>query len=177
MRPERKAAGLPGTGQAFLAALHDEHGGDLLRYALRHTRDREFAEDVVQETFARAWAHPARVQGGRDSARAWLFTVARNLIVDDVRSARHVRERSVEAVPERATDGTTDAVLDRILISDALASLSADHRAVVVDTYFIGRSIREVAEHLGIPEGTVKSRLHYGLRALRLALQERGVTR
>lgn len=177
MKPGRKDEALPTTGQAFLAALHAEHGADLLRYTLRHTRDRGFAEDVVQETFARAWSHPARVQGGRDAARSWLFTVARNLIIDDVRSARHQREWSVEAVPERAGDGGTDAVLDRILISDALASLSPDHRAVVVDTYFVGRSVREVAEHLGVPEGTVKSRLHYGLRALRLALQERGVTR
>jgi RNA polymerase sigma-70 factor (ECF subfamily) len=177
MKPDRKDGALPTTGQAFLAALHAEHGADLMRYALRHTRDRGFAEDVVQETFARAWTHPSRVQGGRDAARSWLFTVARNLIIDDARSARHRREWSVDEVPERPADNATDAVLDRMLIGDALAGLSPDHRAVVVDTYYLGRSTREVAEHLGIPEGTVKSRLHYGLRALRLALQERGVMR
>ena len=162
---------------ALLTALQQEHGGDLLRYAIRHTRDRGQAEDVVQETFARAWRHPLAVSGTSASARAWLFTVARNLIVDDVRSARHRREVTVEAVPERAVGDEADALLDRILVSDALTALSPDHRAVLIEAYWGGRSVREIAERLAIPEGTVKSRLHYGMRALRLALQERGVTR
>jgi RNA polymerase sigma-70 factor (ECF subfamily) len=162
---------------ALLAALQAEHAADLLRYALRHTRDAQLAEDVVQETFARAWAHPSRVQGDRDRTRAWLFTVARNLLVDDLRSARFRREQAVEAVPERARGDDTDQVLDRILLTDALAGLSPEHRAAVVDAYYLGHSVREIAERQGVPEGTVKSRLHYGLRALRLALQERGVTR
>ncbi len=171
--------GAPPSGAvALLRALHDEHGPDLLRYALRHTGDRQLAEDVVQETFTRAWKHPGRVAGDRGSARSWLFTVARNLIIDDFRSARHNREQAVEAVPETpSTTDDVDALLDRILLADALASLSPEHRTVLVDAYYLGRPLREVAERLGIPEGTVKSRLHYGLRSLRLALQERGVTR
>ena len=70
-----------------------------------------------------------------------------------------------------------DALFDAILIEEALASLSEDHRRVIVTTYYGGRSVAQAAHELDIPEGTVKSRLHYGLRALRLALQERGVTR
>ena len=68
-------------------------------------------------------------------------------------------------------------MLDRIVVADALASLSPDHRGVVVDAYWLGHTVPEIARRHDIPEGTVKSRLHYGLRALRLALQERGVTR
>ncbi len=162
---------------ALIRALQAEHGSDLLGYAIRHVGNRQQAEDVVQETFARAWRHPLAVSGSAGSARAWLFTVARNLIVDDVRSARHRHELTVETVPERAVADEADAVLDRILISDALSGLSQEHRAVLVDAYWGGRSVREIAERLGVPEGTVKSRLHYGMRALRLALQERGVTR
>ncbi|HEY0375057.1 MAG TPA: sigma-70 family RNA polymerase sigma factor [Amnibacterium sp.] len=162
---------------ALIRALQDEHGGDLLRYAQRHARNRESAEDVVQETFSRAWRHPAAVSGTSSSARAWLFTVARNLIVDELRSAHHNREIAVDAVPEQAVGDSADALLDRILLSDALTGLSPEHRAVLVDAYWGGRSVREIAERLGVPEGTVKSRLHYGMRALRLALQERGVTR
>ena len=162
---------------ALLQALQQEHGADLLRYAVRHTRDRGHAEDVVQETFARAWRHPLAVSGSSGSARAWLFTVARNLIVDEARSARHRREIAVESVPEQAVGDQADALLDRILLSDALTALSPDHRAVLLEAYWGGRSVREIAERLGVPEGTVKSRLHYGMRALRLALQERGVTR
>ncbi len=62
-------------------------------------------------------------------------------------------------------------------MEEALAGLSVEHRAVIVRAYYGGRSVAGIAEELGIPEGTVKSRLHYGLRALRLALQEKGVTR
>jgi RNA polymerase sigma-70 factor (ECF subfamily) len=162
---------------ALIRALQDEHGGDLMRYAQRHARNREAAEDVVQETFARAWRHPAAVSGTPGAARAWLFTVARNLIIDEMRSARHNREIAVETVPEQSVGDAADALLDRILLSDALTGLSPEHRAVLVDAYWGGRSVREIAERLGVPEGTVKSRLHYGMRALRLALQERGVTR
>jgi RNA polymerase sigma-70 factor (ECF subfamily) len=167
----------PAAAVRLLRALHEEHGPDLLRYALRHTGDRQLAEDVVQETFTRAWRHPGRVAGDRSSARSWLFTVARNLIIDDLRSARHNREQAVEAVPEVSSPDDVDGILDRILLADALASLSPEHRAVIVDAYYLGRPLREVAERLGIPEGTVKSRLHYGVRALRLALEERGIVR
>lgn len=161
----------------LLEALRLEHGDALFRYALRHTRDRELAEDVVQECFARAWARPASVSGSHDAARAWLYTVVRNLIIDDARSARHKRELLVDETPERSTPDRTDALLDRMLMADALSSLSLEHRAVVVQAYYLGRSTREIATELGIADGTVKSRLHYGLKALRLALQERGVTR
>lgn len=162
---------------ALLRTLADEHGPDLFRFAMRQTRDRELAEDIVQETLARAWKHPARIAAGRDAARAWLFTVARNLVIDDARSARKRRELGVEEVPERAVGDGVDAVLDRMMVLDALGSLSRDHRVVIVEAHYLGRSVREIAEQEGIAEGTVKSRLHYGMRALRLALQERGVTR
>lgn len=162
---------------ALLRTLADEHGPDLFRYVLRQTRDRELAEDIVQETLARAWRHPARIAAGRDAARAWLFTVARNLVIDDARSAHKRRELGVEEVPERPVADGVDAVLDRMLVSDALASLSREHRVVIVEAHYLGHSVREISEQEGIAEGTVKSRLHYGMRALRLALQERGVTR
>jgi RNA polymerase sigma-70 factor (ECF subfamily) len=70
-----------------------------------------------------------------------------------------------------------EQTLDRIIVVDALDSLSREHRAVIVETYYRGRSVAETARLLGVPEGTVKSRCYYALRALRLALAERGVTR
>ena len=76
-----------------------------------------------------------------------------------------------------ASGDDTDALFDAILIKEALASLTPEHRSVIVHAYYRGLSIAQTAAELGIPDGTVKSRLHYGLRALRLALQERGVTR
>lgn len=160
----------------LLRAVHDAHGPALHRYVVRLTRDPVLAEDVVQEAMLRAWKKPAILAQSDEEARAWLFTVARNLVIDDRRSARHNREFSTDEVPERATADRTDAVLDRWLVSDALLSLSLEHRTAIVRSYYLGETAGQIAENEGVPVGTVRSRLHYALRALRLALQERGVT-
>lgn len=160
----------------LLRALAEEHGPSLWRFVMRLTGDAALADDVVQETLLRAWRRPEVLDQSESSARAWLFTVARNLVIDEHRSARARHEIATDHLPERATADQTDAILDSWLIADALASLSADHRAVVICAYYRGLSVADSARLLDIPEGTVKSRLHYALRALRLALQERGVT-
>jgi RNA polymerase sigma-70 factor (ECF subfamily) len=160
----------------LLRAIHDAHSAALLRYVVRLTGDYTFAQDVVQEALLRAWKKPAILEQDDESVRAWLFTVARNLVIDDRRSARHAREFTTDSLPETATPDRLDAALDAWVISDALASLSAEHRSAVVNAYYLGRTVREIAQQDDVPEGTVKSRLHYALRALRLALQERGVT-
>ena len=150
-----------------------EHAPALLRYAAWLSGDRARAEDVVQETLLRAWQHP-EVTGDERSARAWLVTVARNIIIDERRSARFRNEVcSLDApgVPERAGPDEVDPALDRMVIQNALAHLSAEHRAVIQRSYYLGWTTTQIAEDLQIPEGTVKSRLHYALGALRLALQ------
>lgn len=160
----------------LLRALHDAHGPALFRYVVRLTGDHGFAQDVVQEALLRAWKRPALLAQDDESARAWLFTVARNLVIDDRRSARFAREISTENLPEERVADGTEAVLDRWLLTDALTALSAEHRTVLVSAYYLGQPISEIARREAVPEGTVKSRLHYALRAMRLALQERGVT-
>jgi RNA polymerase sigma-70 factor (ECF subfamily) len=160
----------------LLRALHDEHAPAIWRYVVHLTHDEALADDIVQETLLRAWRRPQVLDQSGASARGWLFTVARNLVIDDRRSARARHEFGADPLPERATADQTDAMLDAWLIADALAALSAEHRAVVVCAYYQGRSVAETASILDIPPGTVKSRLHYALRALRLDLQERGVT-
>jgi RNA polymerase sigma-70 factor (ECF subfamily) len=151
----------------LLQALHDVHGSAL-------TQDASFAQDVVQEALLRAWKHPEILAQSDDAARAWLFTVARNLVIDDRRSARYRREVSTDVLPESGGSNETDSVLDAWILSDALSSLSASHRSAIVSAYYLGHSITEIARQEGVPEGTIKSRLHYALRALRLSLQERG---
>lgn len=165
---------------AMMRVLYDEHAGALWRYVVRLTGDAARAEDVVQETLLRAWRHPAVTSDADRSARAWLFTVARNQIIDERRSARFRHETStaqVEAVADRAGPDEVDGALDRLLLSTAMSELSDDHRAVILRAYYQGHGVAQIAKDLQIAEGTVKSRLHYGVRALRLHLQEMGVTR
>ena len=167
---------MPDEQEQLLRALHDEHAPALWRYVVWLTRDPQLAEDVVQETLLRAWRHPRVLDQSETSARAWLFTVARNLVADEYRSARRRREVTSDTLPETPTADHTDAVLDAWLVSEALSALSVDHRSVVVYAYYQGMSTTQIANELNIAEGTVKSRLHYALRALRLALEESGVT-
>src|ERR1700734_2472643 len=115
-----------------MKALFDEHAAVLWRYALRLTGDASHAEDVVQETLLRAWQHPEVMDDTERSARAWLFTVARNMIIDERRSARFRKETgTLETAPEDHSPDEVDSALDRLLIGDAMAQLSADHRAVI----------------------------------------------
>lgn len=161
----------------LLRALHDEHAPALWRYVVGLTHDTALAHDIVQETLLRAWKKPNVLDQRESSARAWLFTVARNLVIDDRRSARHTHEYPTEILPETPTPDATDTLLEAWGVADALASIGLEHRTVIVHAYYGGRSIAEIARELDVPEGTVKSRLHYGLRALRLAMQEKGITR
>ncbi|PZR53317.1 RNA polymerase subunit sigma [Xylanimonas oleitrophica] len=164
------------TGEELLEAVHGAHSADLHRFVVRLAGDEQLAQDVVQETLLRAWSHPQVLERPADAVRAWLFTVARNLVLDHLRSARHARERTTGTLPERQEADRTQAVLDGWLVADALQRLSPEHRAVVVGAYYGGRSVAELAAEQGVPPGTVKSRMHYAMRALRLALQEKGVT-
>jgi RNA polymerase sigma-70 factor (ECF subfamily) len=174
------AADFVGGHATTVKDLYDEHAAALWRYASRLTGDQARAQDVVQETLLRAWQHPEVVIDSERSMRSWLFTVARNVIIDESRRARSRREVSTAdgpGSPERVCPDEVNAALDRIVIGDALARLTPDHRAVVQRSYLQGWSTAQIAADLGIADGTVKSRLHYALRALRLALCEMGVTR
>ena len=159
--------------------LHDEHLSDLRSYCLRLTgNDLARAEDVVQETLLRAWVNASTLDGLHGSVRGWLHRVARNIVIDEWRTPRAQRELPVHEVPEREQlGGHADELLLSWVVTDAMAELSRPHREVLVECYYRGASVAEASRRLGIPPGTVKSRTHYALRALRLALEERGVNR
>ncbi|MER6732176.1 sigma-70 family RNA polymerase sigma factor [Streptomyces puniciscabiei] len=169
------------TDEELLRALYAEHAGPLFHYVLRLTSgDRQWAEDVVQETLLRAWQHPAAFDPERGPARAWLCTVARRLVIDAHR-ARQARPAEVGGdALERAAEQTPgedriEQALQSWAVADAIRTLSADHRAVLLETHYRGRTVAEAARVLGIPPGTVKSRSYYALHALKLALRERGI--
>src|SRR5882757_1832873 len=168
-----------GREAATVDGLYDEHAAALWRYARRLTGDEARAQDVVQETLLRAWQHPEVADNNERSARAWLFTVARNIVIDETRTARFRRELSTPddvGAFDGACPDEVDAAMDRLLIGDALARLTPEHREVVRRSYFQGWTTAQIAADLGIADGTVKSRLHYALRALRLVLSEMGFT-
>jgi RNA polymerase sigma-70 factor, ECF subfamily len=163
------------SDEALVRTLYAEHAGPLLRYALHLTSgDRQRAEDIVQETLLKAWLHPDAI--AERPARPWLFAVARNLAVDAYRARRarphEVGEGALELIP--APD-EADRALESWAVADALKALRPEHRRVLLETYYRGSSVAEAAAALGIPAGTVKSRTFYALRALKLALEERGL--
>ena len=165
-----------------LRALYDEHAAALFGFALHlSSGDRGRAEDIVQETLVRAWQHLPEEQPQRRPVRPWLFTVARRIAID--------QHRKTQARPSEVAGGGADQILlaapgdtdledslDRIVILDALAALSVEHRVILMETYYAGHTVAEAARVLQIPVGTVKSRTFYALKALRLALLERGMT-
>lgn len=169
---------MPDDEVALMNQLHEEHALPLWRFCLRLVgNDEGRAEDVVQETMLRAWRHRSVLESSPPALRAWLYTVARNIVTDEWRRQRTHRETSVAEVPER---GTSDEAVDHMLLSwvvaEAITRLSTDHQAVLLECYYRGQPVAEAARRLGVPEGTVKSRTHYALRALRLALEEMGVS-
>ena len=163
--------------EALVRALYNEHGRALLAYATRLlSNDRAAAEDVVQETLVRAWKHPEILVNEKGPVRGWLFTVARNLITDRVR-ARAVRPVEVSespATPPIQLDHA-ESVVDGMVVLAALEKLSDPHREVLIELYFVGRTVTEAAGVLGVPAGTVKSRSYNALRALREAFGVRRV--
>src|ERR1700750_269594 len=149
------------------------HGEALQCYVARFCPDWASAEDIVQETFIRAWRHLPQLSADDRPVRPWLFRVARNLLIDANRAAR-ARPVTVQeqAAGEIGTDSGLEEILDRQLVSAALRHLSPAHQTVLVETFYRGGTMAAVARELGIPHGTARSRLHYALEALRQHLQE-----
>lgn len=158
------------------------HGPELFRFALRSLGDHGAAQDVVQEVFLRAWRAADRFDPELSSLRVWLFALARNAVIDHARAAR-VRPWQAELVDpptaERAgpvAQDATEHVLQCWVVEEALRRLSPEHRDALVQTHLRERPYAEVAAELGIPVGTLRSRVFYGLKALRVVMDEIGVT-
>lgn len=145
--------------------------------ARRSLEDTGLAEEAVQETFLRAWRASHRYDPELSSLRTWLFSIARNVVVDLARSRRSRLLPEVLEMGLTPSEEPIETVLKSWEIEEGLRRISADHRRAIVEVYYRGRSSAEIAAEIGVPEGTVRSRLFYGLKALRLALEERGWAR
>ncbi|GAA2006701.1 sigma-70 family RNA polymerase sigma factor [Nakamurella flavida] len=169
--------------EAAVQAAYTAHGAELYRFALRALGDPGLAQDAVQETFLRAWRAADRFDPELASLRVWLFAIVRNVVIDLARrrsaaSFAHVPGGGDEDIVAALdpTPDDTDAVVNRWLVEEALGRISAEHRHVIVQTHLRGRPYDEVAAESGVPTGTMRSRAFYALKALRVAMDEMGVT-
>lgn len=166
--------------ESALAEAYGTYGALVRRVAVRVTRSAAAAEDVAQEVFAQLWSRPYAFDADRGSLRTWLSVLAHRRAVDWVRSeARHRKDTRTDdsallAIPD-AAPGPDETVVDRersLLLHSALAELPEPQREVVHLAYFAGRTYRQAAVELGIPEGTAKTRLRTALRTLAASLTD-----
>ncbi len=160
-----------------MEAIYDAHWGALLQSLLGWTGgDWQGAEDVLQETMVRAWRNIEVLNPDPAVLRPWLMTVARRVMIDRFRS-RAARPAEVEAEElERlwVLADPYERLLDRRVLCGVLDALSPVHREALVQVYLLDRTVPQAAAALGVPEGTVKSRLHHALRALRAVYVDSG---
>ncbi|WP_235965559.1 sigma-70 family RNA polymerase sigma factor [Micromonospora rubida] len=161
-------------GDRRLHDLMSAYQQPLLKYAQRLTGgDAARAEDVVQEAFLRAWTHIDRLTDDRGSVLGWLRRVVHNLVMDGYRAQRsRPAEVEIENAGTVAAPDVTADVVNSLLVEQVLGVLWPQHRAALVETYLKGRTAAEVSAALGVPVGTVKSRVHYAMRAVRAALAD-----
>ena len=164
------------TGEA-MRALYRQYGGELYGFTLNALGDRGAAEEIVQEVFLRAWRHARSYDPERAAVRTWLYQIARNAIIDSRRRAA-VRPGlpQHDALAETEGRATLEQAMLGWQVAAALERLTPEHRQMIRMAQFRGLTMREIAEHTGLPLGTVKSRTWYALRSLRLVLEEMGVT-
>lgn len=165
------------SAETAFRAVVGEHEGAVHAYLRRRVTDAERAKDLTQEVFLRAWRSADSFDAARGDVRGWLFTIARNLLVDSYRAdaarPRAVGDGGLALLP--APDEIDDAVAAWSM-AEALRRLTVSHRDVLVCLYYQRLSLVEASEQLGVPVGTVKSRSTYALRALRLVLEEMEVS-
>ncbi|MBA3842632.1 MAG: sigma-70 family RNA polymerase sigma factor [Actinobacteria bacterium] len=158
-----------------LAALYDRFGGVAYGVAFRILRDASLAQDAVQDAFLAAWRTAAAFDPARGSASTWLLTLVHRRAVDVVRREERRRADSLEDVPVAAgdaTDETAELREQRRAVQGALAQLPDDQRQALELAYYGGLSQSELAERLGVPLGTIKSRMFAALGRLRELLGE-----
>lgn len=160
-------------------ALRSVHGDALLGWALNRFTDRRDAEEVDADALVLAWQHHDQFDPTRGSERSWLFGIARNAAADHHRrSKRHMQSVPIARPQDQAITDDADEIALLVQwshVRDAVQSLSAEHRAAVLDAYYRSHTAKQIAQRQGITPGTAKSRLHYALKALRADLEESGV--
>ncbi|MFN8592463.1 MAG: sigma-70 family RNA polymerase sigma factor [Thermomicrobiales bacterium] len=169
-----------------LEVLYDRYSSVVFSFAFRIVSDRELAEEVLQEAFFRAWQQGSNFSSGRGTFITWLLSITHNLAIDEIRRRRRRPMKAESEEPEQLLDVQPDTsaganVEDEVwlgalrdTIGQALTQLPAAQREAIEMAYFQGLTQREIAEALGEPLGTIKTRMRLGLQKLKEALGSDG---
>jgi RNA polymerase sigma-70 factor, ECF subfamily len=157
-----------------MAELYRRYAGRLYRFGINLLGDAGLAEELVQECLVRLWRTAGRFDTSRGTVAAYLFVIARSIALDlrkrpSSRPLAPVEDSQFPAEPDNA-----ERIVEALMVQDALDSLSPAHREVLTLVTQEGLTQSQVASRLGLPLGTVKTRMFHGLKALRAALAERG---
>ena len=174
---EALLAAVARSDEAALAELYDRFGRIAYGLALRVLRDSALAEDAVQDAFHNVWRSAERFEAGRAKASTWVLTFVHRRAVDLVRREERRRTEPEEAAPEPAAPGADEDVerrSKRDVVQGALRRLPPEQREAIELAYYGGYTQSELAERLGEPLGTIKSRMFTGLQRLRAVLDEAG---
>lgn len=162
-----------------LAAAYDRYARTAFALIVRITRDKAVAEDLLQELFLRVWNRGREFDSTRGTLGVWIMSIARNMALDHVRSAQarfssrlHTMDRLDALCFARDPSGPESRIHDVETVREAFAALSAEEKRLIELAYFDGFSQTEIAERLGQPLGTVKSRMRSALQRLRAAMKE-----
>jgi len=166
---------------AALTEVYDQFGSYVFGLAARVIGDRRAAEDVTQDVFLSVWERPEVFDPERGRLRTFVGTLAHRRAIDYVRREEARRRRSARDAAGALTVPDVDEMAMAIVTAEQVRAeverLPADQREAIELAYFGGRTYRQVAEELGIPEGTAKSRMRLGLRRVADALAAQGLER
>jgi len=174
--PSRQASSTGGHGagagsdEEFMRGLYERCKPQLEAYLVRLTRDPQWSEDIVQEALIRAWQMRHRLTNGEAASRSWLFTVAYRIFIDEYRSRPSVKLTGDDIASPGPGNNDMDKLAWSMTLAVAMGKLTEAHREAIVHIYYMNRTVDETGRMLGISPGTVKSRVHYALCALRKQL-------
>jgi RNA polymerase sigma factor (sigma-70 family) len=170
---------LVGRDEGALADLYDQFGSFVYGLAARVIGDRRAAEDVSQDVFLYVWEHPQTFEPERGRMRTFLGTLAHRRAVDYVRREEARRRRGERDAAMQVSVPDVDEMAMALVAAERVRAeverLPVEQREAIELAYFGGRTYRQVADELGIPEGTAKSRLRLGLRRIADALESNGI--
>lgn len=156
--------------------MYDAYSGALFGVVLRIVQQRELAEQVLQDTFVKAWRYGASYDASKGRLFTWLLNIARNTAIDATRTAHFQKSRKTDSLDNLVhSPGGESINPDQIGVREVVSRLDEKYKLLIDLIYFKGYTQEEAAEETGIPLGTIKTRLRYAINELRGIFGEKGI--